>query len=264
MGIILAVTLLIYVRGVAHLWLRFGSGHLVAYWQAAAFFGGIVALMAALVSPLDTLSEVLFSAHMGQHLLLIVMAAPLIAYSRPLVPFLWGLPLRWRRSLRGWQRITALRTWQRLLTDLLFTWILYTVVLWFWHLPGPYQAALHNWFIHALEHIAFLGTALLYCWTLSNLRDPCVQGRGILSLFTMGLQSGLLGALLTFSSLHWYPDYAATAPVWGLTPLEDQQLAGLIMWIPMGTVYMLAALTLLRTWLQGIEQRTRFREGEQS
>jgi putative membrane protein len=261
-ALILTLTLCVYTRGVWHLWNRLGGGRGVKRWQAAAHFGGIVTLAVALVSPLDSWSEALFTAHMVQHLLLMLVAAPLIAFSQPLVALLWGLTQRWRHAFRGWQRFTALSAAERFVTMPLVAWILHTFVLWFWHLPGPYQAALYDGATHILEHSAFFGTALFYWLTFARAPQSPIRryGWGMGSLFTMGLQSSLLGALLTFSRAPWYSVHAETTSRWGLTPLEDQQLAGLIMWIPAGTVYIVAALTLLLMGLQAVERRTRLRE----
>ena len=225
-------------------------------------FRRIAALAVALVSPLDALSEALFTAHMVQHLLLMLVAAPLIAFSQLLFALLWGLPQSWRHAFKGWRRFSTLSAAERFVTMPLVAWILHTTALWFWHLPGPYQAALYDGAIHILEHSAFFGTALLYWWTFARTPQSSIQlyGWGVASLFTMGLQSSLLGALLTFSRAPWYSVHAETASLWGLTSLEDQQLAGLIMWIPASIVYIVAALTMLLMGLQAVEQQTRLRE----
>src|SRR5205085_10982078 len=127
----------------------------------------------------------------------------------------------------------------------LLAWALYAAALWVWHAPAFYETALRSRAIHDLQHLCFLGTAFLF-WRV--LLDPVrrlrlSRGAGVLYLFTTCLQSGALGIYLTLSPRLWYPTYAL-APAWGLSPLEDQQLAGLIMWVPGCLAYAVAALAL--------------------
>jgi cytochrome c oxidase assembly factor CtaG len=113
-----------------------------------------------------------------------------------------------------------------------------------------FQATLtHDW-VHAAQHISFLGSALLFWWSLLGSRKRIDNGAGILYLFTTGVHTSILGALLTFTPSVWYPAYLSTAPRWGLTALEDQQLGGLIMWVPAGIVYIIAGLALLGNLLR--------------
>jgi len=247
-----------YARGVHLLWQRAGTGRGVSGWQVTAFSGGLLALFIALISPLDALSEALFSAHMVQHLLLMMVAAPLLVLGAPPVALGWALPQRWRASVaQWWHRRTALRSLWQILAHPLVVWGLYMSALWIWHLPLLYEAALRSEFIHFLEHGSFLATAVLFWWTLARctLRGRLSYGAGILYIFTTALHGGLLGSLLTFTPRLWYPIYAAGTPAWGLTPLEDQQLAGVTMWVPIGIIYAIAALALLGIWLQVMERK---------
>jgi putative membrane protein len=252
----------LYARGVWALWHRAGVGRGVPLWQAAAFMAGLLTVFVALISPMDGLSASLFSAHMAQHLLLILVAAPLLVLGNPLLPFLWALPRPWRRSVGGWWRSRRLRAAWHLLTDPVVAWAVAAAALWVWHIPRLYDAALGSEGVHALEHGVFLGTALLYWWTVarSGRRGSLGYGAGLLSVFAMAVQSGALGALMTFASRPWYPAYAARTAAWGLTPLEDQQLGGLIMWVPAGAVYLLAAGLLFAGLLAQTERRMRLRE----
>ena len=250
----LAATLILYVVGVRALWGRAGNGRGVSVWRAAAFAAGWLALVVALVSPLHALGEALFSAHMAQHELLMTIAAPLLVLGRPLVPALFALPPGARRSASGWTQSPAFRSaWGRL-TRPGTAWLLHAIAIWGWHLPRLYEATLQNDLVHTLQHLSFLGTALLFWWTVLH---PAWSGRGLamLSLFTTMLHTGALGAILTVSSAVWYPAYARTTGAWGLTPLEDQQLGGLIMWIPGGAAYLIAALALLGSSLRESERR---------
>lgn len=250
----------VYGHGVLALWERAGAGRGVRVWQAAAFAAGLLTLLIALVSPLDALGSALFSAHMVQHLLLMLVAAPLLVLGQPLVPALWALPFPWRRGLGGWWRRsgTARAGW-RSLAHPVTAWALHAAVLWVWHAPRLYETTLTHAGTHALEHTLFLATALLFWWTIvhAGRRGRPGHGAGLLSVFAMAVQSGALGALITFSPRPWYPAYAPSTAAWGLSPLQDQQLAGLLMWVPAGAVYLIAAGLLFAAWLAAAEQHTR-------
>ena len=121
--------------------------------------------------------------------------------------------------------------------------VVHSLALWLWHIPSLYDAALAVDWIHVLEHLSFVGTAVLFWWaTLHSGRVG--YGVAVLFVFALALESTILGALLTFSRGPWYASHLTTAVGWGLSPLEDQQLAGLIMWIPGGLVYLVSALAL--------------------
>jgi putative membrane protein len=216
----------------------------------------------ALVSPLDQLGTALFSAHMAQHALLMLLAAPLLSCSRPLVALLWGLPRAWRRQLSRWwgQRTGGLAIW-RGLTEPAVAWTLQTVALWTWHLPALYQATLVSNTVHALQHASFLGSALLFWWALLHGKHGRAgYGMAVLAIFTTAIHSSILGAILTLAPVPLYPAYTATTTAWGLLPIQDQQLAGLIMWVPAGVLYTLAGLAFLAAWLREAERRTLRRE----
>jgi cytochrome c oxidase assembly factor CtaG len=123
--------------------------------------------------------------------------------------------------------------------------------LWGWHLPSLFDAALRSEGVHALQHTAFLGTALVFWWTVLGAGTRREQGIALVSLFTTMVHTGALGALLTLAPVAFYEPYAATAPAFGYTPLEDQQLGGLVMWVPAGFVYVLVGLVLAARWING-------------
>jgi putative membrane protein len=134
---------------------------------------------------------------------------------------------------------------------------LHAIALWAWHLPAAYQATLRSELAHSLQHTSFVLTALLFWWTiLGTSRGGLARGRAILYLFLTALQTGALGALLTFATSLWYPAYTATTGAWGMSPLDDQQLGGLIMWIPGSIAYLIAALVLFAGWLRESEKRS--------
>ncbi len=252
----LIISAWLYTQGVARLWSK-GVGVGIRRREAAAFAGGWLALLIALVSPLHSLGGVLFSAHMAQHELLIAVSAPLLVLGRPLIPFLWALPQNWRREAGEWSKNAGVaRTWQ-LLTLPSVAFSLHAIALWTWHLPGPYQSTLHSELMHTLQHSSFLFSALLFWWTIFKVRGSHLgYGSAVFYLFATGMQTGALGALLTFAPSLWYPAYAATTGPWGLTPLEDQQLGGLIMWIPGSVPYLLAGLAVFARWLGESDRRS--------
>jgi putative membrane protein len=224
--------------------------------RAWLFASGMGTLILALVSPIDGLAEELFSVHMVQHNLLMLVAAALLVLSYPLPAMLLSLPVGLRRAIgSGWHRSGWLRGLWRVISQPLVTWLLQAGLLWIWHAPGLYQAAIANEAVHALEHISFLGSALLFWWVTIRVLGGQQERRGlaILYLFTAALQGGLLGALITFSPRVWYPIYAERGIEWGLSALADQQLAGTIMWVPAGLVYLLAALLVMKRWLDAME-----------
>jgi cytochrome c oxidase assembly factor CtaG len=126
-------------------------------------------------------------------------------------------------------------------------WTLHVGALWAWHAPALYERALRSERVHVLEHLCFFWTALLFWWVLADRRARTRLGTGgaLLYLFAAALQSTALGAFLTFAQHPWYRAHARSALAWGLTALEDQQLAGLIMWIPSGLVYLVAVAAVL-------------------
>jgi putative membrane protein len=251
----LVLTGVLYLTGARALWQSAGVGRGVRRWEAGAFAAGWLMIALALVSPLHELGGVLFSAHMVQHELLMAVAAPLLVLGRPVVVWLWALPLSWRKRLGGWAAVAPVkRTWG-VLTLPLVAWTIHAAAIWLWHIPRLFQATLDSELVHTLQHLSFLGSALLFWWTLLQIRDGRL-GRpvAVIYLFTTAVHTSLLGAILTFSSRVWYPLYDSTAS-WGLTPLEDQQLAGLIMWVPAGLAYLIAALAITATWLQEPEPR---------
>jgi putative membrane protein len=239
----------LYVRGVRRSRVR----HLH---EVAAYGLGWVALVIALISPLHPLGEVLFSAHMAQHTILMLIAAPLLVVGRPVVPYLFALPLRWRQRLGIVGRSKAPARLWRIVTTPLIAWALHGVVLWVWHLPALYQFTLKSDVVHSLQHLTFLVSALIFWWAIIHGRQGRMgYGGGVVYVFTTAVHTSLLGALLAVAQTPWYPIYSERAAAWGLTTLEDQQLAGLIMWVPCGVVYLAAGLVLFFLWLQESDRR---------
>jgi putative membrane protein len=248
--ICLALTAWLYLRGVRVLWRNAGQGHGIQRWEAGAFAGGWLGLVVGLVSPLHRLGSVLFSAHMGQHELLMVVAGPLLVLGRPIVAFLWAVPISWRRTIGAWSAVAPVRgTWEWLTLPLV-AWTIHAVAIWLWHAPALFQATLVSEWVHTLQHLSFLGSALLFWWALLRGREGRLgRPTAVIYLFATAVHTTLLGALITFSDRVWFPIYDSSPTLWGLTPLEDQQLAGLIMWVPAGLAYLVTALAVTASWL---------------
>jgi putative membrane protein len=143
----------------------------------------------------------------------------------------------------------------------LVAFALHALALWLWHVPAAYQATLRSNLAHTAQHASFLGTALLFWWMVLHSRGArAAHGPAIFCLFATVLHTGVLGALLTLAPTVLYPDYVPWTRAWGLTPLEDQQLGGLFMWIPGGLAYVAAGLALLADWLRESGRRAERRE----
>ena len=226
--------------------------------RTIAFAGGIVILLLALNSPIDTISEDLFSVHMIQHLLLMLGAPPLLVWSDCPAIFLRAFPRPARkRIVRLWITLGLGRAYHMLMHPLLI-WVLFTGAFVFWHAPGPYQWALDDNAVHIVEHLSFFVTSLMF-WSIvlppHQHARRLAHGPTLLLIVSTAVLSGLPGALMIFAPRPLYPGHAAGVMKWGLTLMEDQQLAGLIMWIPAGGAYVLAAALVFLGWLEEAEAR---------
>jgi PQQ-dependent catabolism-associated beta-propeller protein len=214
--------------------------------RQAVWFGlGWVVLAGALTSPLHAAGERSFAAHMVEHELLMLIAAPLLVVSRPLGIALWALPQRWRLRLGEaglnppWQRF-----WQTITAPVVAT-LLQAVALWGWHAPPAFDLALASPGWHVAQHLSFLVTALLFWWAVLRAHRANV-GLAVGCLFFTAIVSGALGALMALSTSPWYVGYARLGlDAFGLDPVQDQQLAGLLMWVPGGLVHAAAGVALL-------------------
>jgi putative membrane protein len=240
----------LYAWGVHRLWQAAGPNHGVTLYRIAAFAGGWTVLTLALAPPLDPMGAELFSAHMLQHELLMLVAAPLLVAGSPLAVWAWAMPPRWRRSIACITHSRGIAAIWATLTAPLAAWILHAAAIWLWHLPGLFSAALEHEGVHVLQHFSFLFSALLFWWAATRRTSSAGTAASVFYLFTTMVHTGALGALLVFAPTLWYPVYGTAPLEWGLQPLEDQQLGGLIMWIPGGLVYAGAAIALMARWLQ--------------
>jgi putative membrane protein len=244
----LVVASVLYGRGSAQMRRR------RAPWRVAAFAGGIGGIAIALLSPLDALAETLLAAHMVQHLLLIVVAPPLLVLGRSATTVIAGLPPSARRLAVRARVAPGVAAIARAVHRPVVAWVLFTIGLWAWHAPSLYAWAIEHPVVHAVEHGSFLLASALG-WSVAlraRARAPLGALGRALFLVASAAQGGLLGAVLLFAPAPLYPVHGIGPAAWGLTPLQDQQLAGALMWIPPSAVYLTAAAAILvaafRSW----------------
>jgi len=244
---LLAVTAIAYARGVSALWRRAGVGRGIRIADAVRFVLGWSVLAAALLSPIDALADRSFALHMIQHELLMVVAAPLLVLSRPLEAWVWALSPSARRVVTRIASVRGVRRAWLWLVAPAVAWTLHAFALWSWHMPALFTAALANDAIHVLQHTFFFVSALVFWWAVFGHRTRAADAAALALLFTTMLHTSALGLLLTFAPRPWY---ALDGPaLFGLTALADQQLGGLIMWVPGSLAYLIAGLVVVAWWL---------------
>lgn len=235
-------------------------------WRLASYWGGLIAVSMALLSPIDVFASWLFFMHMVQHELLTMVAPPLLLLANPLPTLLWGLPPRLRREVgRLLIPNAALRRGLTALTLMPVAWTLHVATVWGWHLSPGYEAALQNDLIHDLEHLSFFLTALLFWWPIINpaprLHGHIHHGLRIAYAIPSLFQSLVLGAFYAFISTRvLYPSYLAVPRLWGLTALQDQGLGGMLMMEVEGLIYLATALLLVAKMLDREERMVRLHE----
>ena len=204
--------------------------------RVTAFGASLVVLGVALNGPLHNLSDgYLFSAHMVQHLALTLVFPPLLLYGTPA----WVV-----RPLLGpaWVLRSARRATRPLAAGALFS-----APITLWHVPQFYESALEHHPLHIVQHLVFIATAVIMWWPILSPVPELPRANyptQLMYLFALGLPMSLAGALITLSERVLYPFYAAAPRVWGLTPLADQQLGGLLMWV-VGTIYLWVAASVV-------------------
>jgi putative membrane protein len=222
--------------------------------ERAAFWVGWLVMLTAVLPPLDGWAVQRFSAHMLQHELLMLVGVPLMIAGRPIATWLWGVPDTVRpgasRVLQG-RPVGGLWRW---LTAPLLAWALHGLAVWVWHVPRLYDLAVRSESVHALQHAIFVGTSALFWWGLVYGRyGRAGYGASVFYVFTTVVHTGLLGAVFTLIQMPLYSVYAERAP----DPVADQQLAGLVMWVPSGIILTLAGIGLFAAWLGEAERRAR-------
>jgi cytochrome c oxidase assembly factor CtaG len=242
----LGLALLIYLVG----WRRLAQRASTPV-RPGLFLSGWAVLTLTLASPLHEAGEQSFTMHMIEHELIMLLATLLLAASGAGGVLAWGLPRPLRLALGGSWKSPLQALWKRL-TDPVTATVVQAVVMWAWHAPILFDRALDSFGWHMAQHLCFFVSALIFWWAMLHPRDG--YGVSAACLFVTSLVGGALGALMSFSASPWYADYAAMGMTGiGLDPVDDQRLAGLIMWIPGGLVHGLAALAMFYRWLKSSE-----------
>ncbi|WP_456842993.1 cytochrome c oxidase assembly protein [Bradyrhizobium sp. USDA 4486] len=222
--------------------------------HVASCWTGWLSLTAALVSPLHWLGERMLSFHMIEHEILMAVSAPLIVIARPVGTLLWSLPRGGRVLIgRGMRHPAVDAVWSFCSTGRNAT-LLHGIAIWAWHAPPLFDAAVAGAIVHRAQHLSFFLMAILFWWSVFRRSET---GAAAWHVFVTMLHTSILGALMALSPRLLYQEQTDAAAAWGLTPLEDQQLAGIIMWVPAGTIYAGAALALIAFWIRrtGRQQR---------
>jgi cytochrome c oxidase assembly factor CtaG len=240
----LVVTALVYLRG----WLSLRSAFpkLIGGWRFAAFTTGLVCVWTALASPLATLDHQSLTIHMMKHLLLMTVAAPLVLAGAPLFPLVCGLPKVFIKSPPPLARLAA-RWLERSLMHPALCWLAGTAAVIGWHLPAAFQLGIRSQAVHILEDVSFLAAGLLFWWPIvqsskSATRSP--RWPVALYLFLATLPCDILSAFLVFCGRPVYPSYLSTTLRFGLSPLQDQECAGALMWVWVTFAYLIPAVAI--------------------
>jgi putative membrane protein len=221
--------------------------------ERAAFGAGWLALVASILPWFDAAALELFSAHMAQHELMMLVGAPLIVAGRPLATCLWALPETWRRRIALPLQRRTVASLARTIAAPVTAWTLHGLVVWIWHAPGLYELAVRSEPVHMLQHAMFISTSVLFWWGLLYGRyGRAGYGAAVFYVFTTAIHTGILGAMLTFAPSPLYGVYAMPGHN---DPLGDQQLAGLVMWIPAGLLLTMIGVGLFAAWLGESERR---------
>ena len=259
----LALWTLGYILLVGPIRKRKGWTPILSWKRQALFHLGTLMAFVALVTPLDHLSDIyLLSAHMIQHMLLLLVAPPL---------WLLGMPNGWFDAYITSGRVQKFLRW---ITNPVVAFLIYNFVFWGWHVPTFYDAALYNGYLHIIEHIMFLCVAFIGWWPVLGFLPKTAPRASypvqMLYLFATMVSSTLLGALISLATSPIYPFYlnaplvsgviplpafANGSRLWGLSIMDDQQIAGLIMWVPVNTLYFIEFMAMLNLWFRREEKK---------
>lgn len=241
---------------------RLGRAGLASWRRLVTYALGLLVLLAALLSFIDVYSSLLLYVHMIQHMLLLMFAPGLLLWSDPFPVMLWALPRRARNAVtRHLQSGAAARRWLRRATPMGVLYALYVGVIALWHDANLYNRAQSDSFLHDAEHVSFFGAALLFWWPIFA-AGPRIHGH----VSPVGKMAALLlcvplhviiGAYLSFADAPVYAFYETVPRVTRLSVMEDQGLAGVIMWIPSSMMYLLGVVILLARHLAALERRRR-------
>ena len=257
--LVFALFVSLYLRG----WLRLRARHaraLASRLRLAAHLCGVGVLAVSLLSPLDQLGGQLFFMHMAQHLLTMMVAAPLLWLAEPFPIMLWGAP----DPLRHWvgaalAPAAPLRMIAQKVTQPAISWLLFITIYLGWHEPVLYNLALRRDWIHDLQHITFFAVAMLYWWHVVGAGPQLhsgfpVWGKLAFLIGTIPLNMAA-GVMISFSSTILFTYYESVPRVWGFSTQQDQMIGGILMWIPGSMMFLLAALIVLARQFQ---RQTRF------
>jgi putative membrane protein len=249
--ITLGATSLVYARGVRRL-CSSAAGHSGSVSRASAwsFAAGQTVLLVALISPLDTLGGTLLSAHMAQHALLAGVAPPLLLLGAPGVAMAWGVSgvPAFRRLVPVWRLLGGL---SRAFSTPMRATVAHGLTMWLWHAPMLFGAAVEHEWVHALQHLSFFVPAMLFWRALLDRHSGAHAAAAASAAFVTFMHTGLLGALITMAPEPIYGVYVGRTDSWALAPLQDQHLAGLLMWVPLSLPYLVAGLVLTSRLVRG-------------
>lgn len=255
---------ILYLRG----WLRLARieratpRRLASPWRLLAYFSGLSILLIALLSGLDSFGSLLFIIHMIQHLLIMMVAAPLIWLGNPYPFVMWGLPRGLRRQAN--LLLATPSPFRRGLTQIthpFLAWLFLVATIWIWHDPALYDLTLRNDLVHDLEHLHFFAAAMIFGWHLTaaapHFHRPMSHLKRAGYVLAALPPNMILGVALSFAAAPWYQHYVAAPRIWGVTVMADQMAGGVIMWVAGSMMYLLAALLLVGRHLAAEEQRGR-------
>ena len=243
-------------------WLLLGSrvarahpAHPPSRWRDAAFLGGVATLVIALTSPIEAYEGQLFSVHMLQHMLIELVAAPLLLLGAPATLALRAASPSVRRGLLAvlHSRVVGVLSFP------LLAWVLFAAVNWGWHFSSLYDQALEVSWLHDLQHLTFLGAALLFWWPVVA-ADPArwrlPHPVRLFYLFLAMPQNSFLGIALMSAPPSLYPHYLGNGWTWGPTPAVDQSVGGMLMWVGGDVVFLLAMGLVVAAWVRAEDRRT--------
>ncbi len=240
-----------------------GRWRLAIKWRLVSYWVGLFFVAIALLSPIDVLSQQLFLMHMIQHLLLIMFAPPLLLIANPMPFMLWGLPDGARLSVGSFlswllRKDAPFRKTLMAITSPGFLWLLWVVFLYGWHDPNLYNAALYYEWVHDVEHLSFFITSLLFWWNITQAGPRIHKKIGMMARIALALAAvpvnAILGAVLAFTPDPVYTYYLSVPRLWGISVMTDQQIGGVIMWVPGSMMFFIAAFILIAR-MMGKEER---------
>jgi cytochrome c oxidase assembly factor CtaG len=258
LALLVLVFAAVYVTGLARLTARVGTLPVPAS-RVYSALGGLTILFVALAGPFDGFATEVFWLHMIQHLLIALIAVPLLLLASPMPVYLWAMPETVR--LGAAELLSSKGPVRTVLARLTYPWVaapLYIFTLYIWHFPPAFTAALDNPYIHYAQHFSFFVTAALFWWPLigpAPVRSKLSYPQRMVYLLMVVTPSAFLGAVVTLTGHVIYDGYLDSPGHWGMTPLEDQQMAGVLLWVPGNVVYLATLTALFFKWAAKEEKK---------